>query len=51
MVWGSMVRGESPARMGPPWGEENFRRKFFVNYHLETLLLIPFVNVVPPRAN
>ena len=50
MVWGSMVCGESPARMGPRGAKKNFT-KIFVNYHLERLSLIPFVNVVPPRAN
>ena len=47
MVWGSMVCGESPARMGPRGAKKNFT-KIFVNYHLERLSLIPFVNVGHP---
>ena len=39
-VWGSMVRWESPARMEPR-GRWKISAKFFVNYHLETLPLIP----------
>ena len=33
-----------------PWAEKIFAI-IFVNYHLETLSLIPLVNFVPPRAN
>ena len=40
MVWGSMVRGESPARMEPR-GRWKILQKFFVNYHLKTLPFIP----------
>ena len=51
MVWALWFAGR--VRLG--WGAAPWAKKIFpiifVNYHLETLSLIPLVNFVPPRAN